>query len=457
MCTAQPRGHGILQSHRLSILVIGFGAREHALLWKVAQSPHAGQLFAAPGNAGTSDIATNVPIDVNDVDRLLAFARERRIDLTVVGPTPPLAAGIVDRFRAAGLRIFGPTAAAARLESSKTFAKSLMHRLHIPTPLFASFTALDRAVEHVRRNDLDEFVVKIDGLGQSGRGVSVCDSKDEAVTALRGYFGGGQRRADGAPVLVEQRLYGPEVSFFAITDGRTVAPLMPVRDYKRMLDGDRGPNTGGMGAIGPVSAPGGEFPTQEVTALLQRTIDAMAEDGHPVVGIVYAGVMFTTFGPQLLEFNLRFGNPEALVLLPLLDGDLVELLDACIEGQLGGIDLRLHSGAAATIVAATDGCRDGFVPRRVIAGADNIQPPNSAPGTLLFHHGTIRIDGAIVSTRERVIASCSVGESMPVAVSRAYDAIAHVRFPGMQLRRDIGSDAFSESVPKAVFPASVPG
>lgn len=440
-----------MTTDRLSILVIGFGAREHALLWKLARSPRAGRLFAAPGNAGTASIATNVPIDENDVERLVAFALERRIDLTVVGPTRPLAAGIVDRFTRAGLRIFGPTAAAARLETSKLFAKSLMHDLSIPTPPFSAFTEYDDAVEYVRHAGTEDLVVKIDGLGQRGRGVSVCSSTDEAIAALHRYFS-----TDRAPIIVEHRLYGPEVSFFAITDGRTVLPLLPVRDYKRLQDGDLGPNTGGMGAVGPVSAPGGEFPTEHITAMLSRTVEAMAEASHPVVGVLYAGVMFTALGPQLLEFNLRFGNPEALVLLPLLECDLVELLLACLDGQLAGFQPGMRDCAAAAIVAATQGCGDGPAPRLVVNGLDG-GFGDDLPDTLLLHHGTTIVDGRVLSTRERVVAAASVAPSLSVALQRAYEALARVRFDGMHVRRDIGHEFVSEIGRPARFPASAPG
>ncbi|MFO7539035.1 MAG: phosphoribosylamine--glycine ligase, partial [Chloroflexota bacterium] len=310
-----------MQTKKLNVLILGYGSREHALAWKIRQSPRVGQIFVAPGNAGTAEIATNVPINDEDVPALVAFARKNQIDLTVVGTNDPLALGVVDAFQAANLPIFGPRQAAARLESSKAFAKAFMQRHGIPTPAYAAFTDYEAALAYLAAQPNGRLVVKVSGLGKMGLGVTVCDNKRQVQAALYSYMVKQTLGPAAHTVLIEERIEGTEVSVFGLSDGRTVVPLTPVRDHKRIFDQDRGPNTGGMGAFGPPAdlAPG--FMAQVMRTVLQPTIDGMAAEGNPYVGVLFAGLMLTRRGLQVLEFNARFGNPEALVLMSLLESD----------------------------------------------------------------------------------------------------------------------------------------
>ncbi len=440
-----------MQHKKLKVLVLGYGAREHALAWKIAQSPRVGRIFVAPGNAGTAEIATNVPISDEDVAGLLAFARQNQIDLTVVGTNDPLALGVVDAFQAAGLAIFGPRQAAARLEYSKAFAKEFMQRHHIPTPAFATFQNYDEAVQYVAGLPNGRLVVKVSGLGKMGLGVTVCDSKTEARAALHSYMVE-KLLGDAAAqtVIIEERLSGPELSMFALSDGQTAVPLFPVRDHKRIFDGDTGPNTGGMGAFAPVADLPANFVAQVMQTIIQPTIDGMAAEGHPYVGVLFAGLMLTDRDVQVLEFNCRFGNPETLVLMSLLESDLVEAMLACSEGRLTPSHVQIADGAAVAVMLASPNYpAETFPVGLPISGT---KAARALPNVNLFHHGTACANGRLVTSRGRVLAVTATAHDLPSALKRAYQAVDKVSFAGAQFRRDIGGKLHLQKPPIVSWP-----
>ena len=426
-----------MQHKKLNVLVLGYGSREHALAWKIAQSPRVGRIFVAPGNAGTAEIGRNVPISDEDVPALVAFATENKIDLTVVGTNDPLALGVVDAFQAAGLAIFGPQQAAARLESSKAFAKAFMQRHTIPTPAFATFHNFDDAVAYVDGQANGRLVVKVSGLGKMGLGVTVCDTKAQAKAALHTYMVDkllGEAAAQ--TVIIEAHVSGPELSMFALSDGQTAVPLFPVRDHKRIFDGDNGPNTGGMGAFAPVPNLPANFVAQVMQTIIQPTIDGMAAEGNPYVGVLFAGLMLTGQGVQVLEFNSRFGNPETLVLMSLLESDLVEAMLACIEGQLTPAHVKISKGAAAAVMLASPSYpAESFPTGLPISGTEAAR---ALPGVNLFHHGTRCENGRLVTSRGRVLAVTGTAHDLPCALQRAYRGVAQIQFAGAQYRQDIG-------------------
>ncbi len=420
---------------RLKVLVVGGGGREHALAWKLGQSERVGQIFVAPGNAGTAVSAQNVAISDSDIDELLNFAQEKQIDLTVVGPEVPLALGIVDRFQAAGLAIFGPTQAAAQLEASKAFAKAFMHELGIPTAVSQTFTDYHAAVGALREAPLQEgIVVKASGLA-AGKGVVVCDDVAQAEAALREMLLDGAFGTAGAEVVIEERLSGPELSLLVLTDGKTAVPLSPARDHKRAYDNDQGPNTGGMGAFAPPPDVDDALIAQIMQTIVQPTIDGMAERGTPYVGVLYAGLMLTADGPKVIEFNCRFGDPETQVVLPLLASDLVELMLACVNGRLTPDMVKIHSGACATVVMAAPGYPASYPKGLPITGLDDL--PDDV---MVFHAGTAQKDGQLVTSGGRVLAVTARGDDLETAVSRAYAGVAQIHFEKAHYRRDIGGD-----------------
>lgn len=418
--------------HKLRVLVVGYGAREHALAWKIAQSPLVGRLFAAPGNAGTMQIATNVDIDQEDTDGLVAFALENAIDLTVVGPNFPLANGIVDAFSAENLPIFGPNKAAAQIESSKAFSKAFMRRHNIPTPEYEIFDDFGAALDYVDALPTGRMVVKVCGLGSWGQGVTVCDTKAQARAALHEYlihqpFGKQQ-------VLIEERISGREISMFALSDGKTVVPMLPVRDHKRIGDGDTGPNTGGMGAFSPLPDVDATMLAHIDEAILQPTISGMAAEGRPYVGVLYAGLMVTETGVQVLEYNCRFGNPEAEVLLMLLESDLVAVMLACIEGNLQPSDVRMRQQSAVSVVMAAPN-----YPQQSPGGLPIYNAHPAHDNVEIFHHGTACLNGQLVTNQNgRTLAITALGDDLCQAVQTAYATVAQIDFVGGRYRRDIG-------------------
>ncbi len=427
----------------MRVLIVGSGGREHALAWKVAQSPHLSRLYVAPGNAGTSQLAEIVPIQADDLPGLVSFANEKNIDLVIVGPEVPLAAGLSDALAEAGRKVFGPSRAAAYIESSKAFSKSFMTRHNIPTSRFAVFTGMTEAVRHLRNIDYP-VVIKASGLA-AGKGVIVPDSMQAAEDALRQIMLQREFGGAGDQVVIEERISGEEISSLAFTDGTTVKPMPPAQDHKRLLDGDRGPNTGGMGAYAPVPAAicPPELIEQLTETVLQRAVDGLRAEEMPFVGVLYAGMMLTADGLRVLEFNCRFGDPETQVILPLLDSDLLEIALACVEGRLAGVDVRWKPSAAACIVLASEGYPGKYPSGRKILGLDA-----SHENALVFHAGTQTADERVVTAGGRVLGIVGMGETLPCALNSAYGAVGQISFEGMQFRRDIGQRALhSQQVP----------
>jgi phosphoribosylamine--glycine ligase len=418
---------------KLKLLVIGSGGREHALVWKLAQSPRVEQIFVAPGNAGTAELATNVPIAAADLSALFHFARNNKIDLTIVGPEDPLALGIVDLFQAERLKIFGPGRAAAQLEASKTFAKSFMQEMDIPTAHFGSFTDYDAAMAYLHRQE-GQVVVKASGLA-AGKGVIVCENREEAAAALSQIMRDKAFGSAGDHVVIEERLTGPELSLLAFSDGRTVIPMLPARDHKRIYNGDQGPNTGGMGAFAPPPDLDSTLIAEITQNALIPVIQGMAERGTPYVGILYAGIMLTPTGPKVLEYNCRFGDPETQVILPMLESDLVEIVLACLERRLTPELVQRQEGACATVVMASPGYPGSYPKGLPISG---VEAAAALPHTQVFHAGTRVEGGQLVSSGGRVLSVSAWGDSLDAALERAYTGVQHIQFEGAHYRTDIG-------------------
>jgi phosphoribosylamine---glycine ligase len=419
----------------MRVLVVGGGGREHALVWKLRQSPRVEALYCAPGNAGIAADAECVPIAVDDLPGLERFARERRIDLTVVGPELPLTLGLVDRFAAAGLRAFGPTMAAARLEGSKAFTKELCRRYDVPGAAFGAFRDPGAAKDYIHAAGAP-VVVKADGLA-SGKGVFICATVAEATRAVDELMRDRLLGEAGAQVVVEEFLEGEEVSFMALSDGTTVLPLATSQDHKRVHDGDRGPNTGGMGAYSPAPIMGPALHERVMREIIEPVVRALAREGTPYVGVLYAGLMVQGDRAKLLEFNVRFGDPEAQVLLVRLRSDLVDLLERAATGRLAGASIDWDPRAAVCIVLAAEGYPGAVERGRPIAGVDAVR------NALVFHAGTRRSDGTLVTDGGRVLGVTALGDTIAAAVEAAYGAAACVHWPGMHYRRDIGHRALA--------------
>jgi phosphoribosylamine--glycine ligase len=439
-----------MRTDNLKVLVLGYGSREHALAWKIAQSPRVAEVFVAPGNAGTAQIATNVPLSDEDVPRLTAFALRAGIDLTVVGTNDPLALGVVDAFQTVGLPIFGPQLAAARLESSKAFAKAFMQRHNIPTAAYATFSDYDEAVAYLDRLTSGRVVVKVSGLGKMGMGVTVCDNRAQAKAALKSYMVDRLLGEAASTVIIEERLEGTELSFFALCDGVTAVPLLPVRDHKRIYDDDTGPNTGGMGAYGPPPDVDVALTAEIMDTVIQPTVEGMAAEGNPYVGVLFAGLIMTERGLRVLEFNCRFGNPEALVLMSLLQSDLVDVMQACIEGRLQPEDVQMRPGAAAAVVISSPQYPAEVFPLGLpITG---IRRARALDGVEVFHHGTAWREGELVTVRGRVLAVTAVGPDLSTALQNTYAGVDKICFDGAHYRRDIGRDWQVVPMPMMPYP-----
>jgi len=418
------------------ILVIGSGGREHALVWKLAQSPMVDKIFAAPGNGGIGDLAECLPLGVDKTVELADFAQSSRIDLTVVGPETPLVYGMADYFKSRGLKIFGPSKGAARLEGSKVFAKTIMEKYGVPTARFRLFREEQEALQHVKTLK-PPVVVKADGLA-AGKGAVVAESREEAIHALTSMLKEKVFGAAGSQVVIEECLQGEEVSVLAIVDGTNFLLLEPSQDHKRALDGDRGPNTGGMGAYSPVPMIGAETLEQVRRKIFGPVVRGMAEQGIPFQGILYAGLMLTAEGPKVLEFNVRFGDPETQAILPRLKSDLAELLLAAVQGQLQGIRLVWDPRTAACVVLASQGYPGKYDMGREITG---IKEAQELPETLIFHAGTKREAERWLTVGGRVFGVVGLGDGLESALDRAYQAAEKIQFEGKHFRRDIGARA----------------
>jgi len=421
----------------MQILVVGSGGREHALAWKLMQSPKVAKVFVAPGNGGTAAFAQNVDIRVTDIAGLFDFARRGAIDLTVVGPEVPLVNGIVDTFQTAGLRAFGPSAAAARLEGSKAFAKEFMVAEGIPTAQAQIFDDYE-AARAVLVQHKGPIVVKASGLA-AGKGVILCDTPEAAQTALHQMMVERVFGNAGDCVLLEALLEGEETSLLAFSDGTTVIPMLPARDYKRALDDDQGLNTGGMGGYAPSPSLTEEMIEAVTTGVLQTTIDGMRRRGTPFVGVLYAGLMLTAEGPQVLEFNARFGDPETQLLMPLLESDLLDVMLACIEGRLSPGDVRWRSACSVGVVLASGGYPGSYAKGKVITGLEEAAGLAGGKAGTIFHAGTERRDDQTVTSGGRVLAVITTAADRETARNRAYKAISKIHFEGMQMRTDIAA------------------
>jgi len=430
----------------INILVIGRGGREHALAWKLAQSPRVAKVWVAPGNGGTVQSRTgaapiaNAPLSESDAAGLVDFARREQIGLAVVGPEAPLAAGLVDTFQAAGLPCFGPSRAAAQIEASKAFAKAFMARHHLPTGRYAVFSELLPALAHLRAVDYP-VVIKASGLA-AGKGVIVPDSPEEAEEALRQIIAGRVFGAAGDEVLIEERLAGPEVSILAFCDGRTVVPMPAAQDHKRIFDGDAGPNTGGMGAYAPAPLVTPALLDEVAQTILQPAVDGLRSEGRPYVGVLYAGLMLTKTGPQVLEFNCRLGDPETEAILPLLQSDLAVIFQSCLEGALEQIEVVWREGVAATVVASSEGYPGSYSTGREISG---LAEAEALERVVVFHAGTRQTEaGPVVTDGGRVLAVTGWGDTLRDALSQAYAGLERIHFEGMHFRRDIGAKAVND-------------
>ena len=418
-----------------NILIIGSGGREHALAWKLAQSLRIGKLFVAPGNGGTRQFAENVAIDATDIDALVEFAVNNNIGLTVVGPDDPLALGVVDAFQARGLRIFGPTRAAAEIESSKAFAKNLMSESGIPTATFQIFSDYDKALAYVRERGAP-IVVKASGLAL-GKGVYVCKTLAQAEAALAEIMLENVHKDAGKEVVVEEFLDGQEISIHAFCDGKTHVLLPPAQDHKPIRDGDEGKNTGGMGTIAPVSWVNADVMQNVDEHIVRPTLQALAKRGRQFSGLLYPGLKMTTSGPKVLEFNARFGDPETQSYVRLLKTDLLDILEACVDGTLAELAIEWHPGFAACVVIASGGYPDEYkrgLPLRGVAEAERV------PDVVVFHAGTI-FDGELKTSGGRVLGVTAIGTTLRDALGRAYEAAKLIEFNGKQYRSDIGAKA----------------
>ena len=419
----------------MKVLIIGGGGREHALAWKAAQSPRVEKIYVAPGNAGTAQEpkVENVAIAAEAVDELTAFARAQAIALTIVGPEAPLVAGVVDRFRAAGLRCFGPTAAAAQLEGSKAYAKDFLARHRIPTADYRLFTEVDAAVAHIRGRGAP-IVIKADGLA-AGKGVILAQTEDEAVIAVRDMLAGNAFGAAGHRVVIEEFLRGEEASFIVMADGLHVLAMATSQDHKARDNGDRGPNTGGMGAYSPAPVVTPAVHARIMREVIEPTVRGMAADGVPYTGFLYAGVMIAPDGtPRVLEFNCRFGDPETQPIMMRLRSDLVMLCEAALDGKLDQVAAQWDPRPALGVVMAASGYPNDYHKGDVIRGL----PAHDVPDGKIFHAGTARRNGEIVTAGGRVLCACALGDSVHKAKLRAYDLVREIHWEGAYFRTDIG-------------------
>lgn len=422
----------------MNILVIGSGGREHTLVWKIRQSPKVNEIYAAPGNAGIAQMATCVPIDAEDLDGLLTFALDKHIDLTVVGPEAPLTLGIVDRFQEHGLVIFGPSQAAAQIEGSKAFAKDLMRTYNIPTAAYQRFTSSQQAHEYIQQQGAP-IVVKADGLA-AGKGSIVCPMEEEAHAAIRSIMEDRIFGEAGREVVIEEFMTGEEASILALTDGRTIRPLVPSQDHKPIGDGDQGPNTGGMGAYAPAPVITPALSDEIMRTILRPTIDAMSAEGRPYRGVLYAGLMISNGHPRVVEFNCRFGDPELQVVLPFLKTDLVDLMTAVIEGRLHEVPVKEDPGAAVCVVMASGGYPGSYEKGKVIHGLKEVERLSDV---LLFHAGTALKDSEIITNGGRVLGVTAVAPDIQSAIHRAYEAVHRIHFENAYYRSDIGHRALA--------------
>ena len=415
----------------MKVLVVGGGGREHAICWKLAQSPKVTELYCAPGNAGIAQVATCVPVKATDVEGMVAWAKENAMDFVMVAPDDPLALGMVDALEAAGIPAFGPKANAAIIEASKAFSKELMKKYNIPTAQYETFTELDKALAYIREQGAP-IVVKADGLAL-GKGVVVAATVEEAEQAVREMMEDKKFGASGSTVVIEECMVGPEVTVLAFCDGEHLVPMLSSQDHKRAYDGNQGPNTGGMGAF----CPSPNY-TPEIAEFCQKnifipTVEALKAEGRPFKGVIYFGLMLTEKGPRVVEYNARFGDPETQPLLSMLDTDLLDIFQACVDGTLDKVDVKWKDGAACCLVLASGGYPIAHKTGYVISGLDKVE------GATVFHAGTkLNENGEIVNAGGRVLGVTAVGSDLKDAIAKAYAAAKPITWTDMHFRTDIG-------------------
>jgi phosphoribosylamine--glycine ligase len=419
----------------MNVLVIGSGGREHAIVWKLRQSPAIDDLYAMPGNAGTLGPAANiVGISLDEHAKVAAFCKDHEIDLVIVGPEVPLAAGLVDSLSARGIRCFGPSQAAAQIEASKSFAKDFMKRHRIPTARYAKFSDLEAALQHLESVDYP-VVIKVSGLA-AGKGVILPETMEEAKSTLKAILVDRLFGDAGSEVVIEERMSGPEVSLMAFTDGTTVVPMVPAQDHKRLLDGDNGPNTGGMGAYAPAPIFTAELMNEAMENVLKPAVDGLKNEGTPFIGVLYAGLMLTPNGIRVLEFNCRFGDPETQVVLLLLETDLLEIAEACVNGTLQDVNIRWKNSSAVCVVLASKG-----YPEKV-ESVKLVKIEDLPEDVVCFHAGTTSYAaGHIGTSGGRVLGLTAWANDLDSAVKKVYSNIGRVSFEGMQYRKDIAHRA----------------
>ena len=418
----------------MDVLVIGSGGREHAITWKVVQSPKAEKVFVLPGNPGTSQIATNVEgVSVDNHQDVIGFCKTNQVDLVIVGPEIPLADGLVDSLSDAGIRIFGPKQAAAQIEASKVFSKDFMARHNIPTARYVTFTRIDEATRYLQSIDYP-IVIKASGLA-AGKGVILPETDDEAKSTLEDILVKKVFGEAGAEVVIEERMTGQEVSLMAFTDGTSVVPMLPAQDHKRLLDGDKGLNTGGMGAYAPAPIFTSAMMDEAIEKVLKPAVDGMRSEGNPFVGVLYAGLMLTPNGIRTLEFNCRFGDPETQVVLPLLETDLVKIAEACVDGRLSEVDVHWKNGAAVCVVLASKGYPEKPEKGQVVSFGELPQD------TICFHAGTKQNEADVVTSGGRVFSLTAWSSDIASAAQKVYANVDKVTFDGMQYRKDIAHRA----------------
>ena len=422
----------------MKVLLVGGGGREHALAWKIAQSPRCTELYCAPGNAGIADVAECVPIGAMEFDKLVGFAKEKEIDLAVVGMDDPLVGGLVDRFEEAGIRTFGPRANAAILEGSKAFSKDLMKKYGIPTAQYENFDDPEKALAYLETCEMP-IVLKADGLAL-GKGVLICETREQAREGVKQIMEDKAFGTAGNVMVIEQFLTGREVSVLSFVDGETIKTMSSSQDYKRAMDGNEGLNTGGMGNFSPTP-----FYTPEIDAYCQEhifrpTVAAMKAEGRPFKGVIFFGLMLTEQGPKVLEYNARFGDPEAQVILPRLQNDIIDVFEACIDGKLADFDLSFSDEAAVIVILASDGYPVKYEKGKAITGLDTVKAHESG-GYYCFHAGTkFDGDGRIVTNGGRVLGCCATGATLGEARKKAYEAASWVDFENKYMRSDIAKE-----------------
>ena len=419
----------------MKVCVIGNGGREHALAWRLSISPSVTKVYAIPGSAAMSDCAELVGIDWQQSDHLISFLKDNQVDLVVVGPEAPLVAGLADTLNKAGIPVFGPSKAAAQLEGSKVFAKDLMKKYNIPTTAYGVFHKVDEAKEFIAQTGAP-IVVKADGLA-AGKGVVVAMTIDEANAAVEDMLSGNRFGEAGSTVVIEEFMEGEEASLLAFVDGKTVVPMIASQDHKRIFDGDKGPNTGGMGTYAPAPVLTDALRDEAMKTILEPMVEAMQKEGMPYVGCLYAGLMITPKGPKVVEFNARFGDPETQVVLPLLDSDLGQIMMACATGTLTADMVKWKDSSAACVILASKGYPETSSKGDVLHG--DIKQHDT---TIVFHSGTKLVGDEYVTNGGRVLGVVGLGKDLRTALDRAYGRIEHIDFEGMQYRTDIGAKAF---------------